>query len=232
MGSGYYVAASQSPELSSMTEEEIADVIVCDITEGVGHTGIRSGIIGELGCSPPLDDNEAKVLRAASIAQRRTGATIVVHPPIGDDEVLKVLKILDDVDADLTRTVISHIDIFGYTPDTRRRLIQAGCYLEFDGFGFPGTAQEFKDRYLELPSDIQRINEIIQLVDEGYLNQILISQDHCFKHLLVKYGGYGYAHILRDLVPVMRSKGMSQEQVDAIMVENPKRVLTLASAEE
>jgi phosphotriesterase-related protein len=230
MGSGYYIALSHPPELASMTEEEIADEIVKDIIVGVGDTGIRSGIIGEVGCSAPLAEDESKVLRACAAAQRKTGAAINVHPSVGDDLVLEIAQILEDSGADLNRTVISHVDVFAYSSDTLRSLADAGCYLEYDTFGFPSTPLIHAGRYLNNPSDSQRINYIIQLIEEGYLNQILVSQDHCFKHLLVSYGGYGYAHILRDLVPVMLSKGLSQEQINTIMVDNPKRLLTFGPA--
>jgi phosphotriesterase-related protein len=66
----------------------------------------------------------------------------------------------------------------------------------------------------------------MDLIDAGYLNQILISQDIWNKHQRRKYGGWGYDHILRNTLPVMKAKGMSQQEIDAIMVENPKRLLT------
>ena len=81
-------------------------------------------------------------------------------------------------------------------------------------------------------TDIQRVDQIIELVSEGYLNQILLSHDICFKHCLTTYGGYGYAHILRDIVPMMQGKGMSEEQIHTLLVENPKRILTFVPAKE
>jgi phosphotriesterase-related protein len=75
-------------------------------------------------------------------------------------------------------------------------------------------------------SDMQRINNIMQLIGDGYLNQIIVSQDISTKHRLTSYGGLGYAHILRDIVPVMRTKGMTEEQIHKLLVENPKRVLS------
>jgi len=79
---------------------------------------------------------------------------------------------------------------------------------------------------IDLPNDTQRINEIMHLVDAGYLNQILVSQDIWNKIQCCRYGGWGYAHILRNTVPVMRAKGVSEEMIHTIMVENPKRLLT------
>ena len=80
----------------------------------------------------------------------------------------------------------------------------------------------------DVPNDAQRVDEIMALIDEGFLNQILISQDICTKERLCHYGGPGYAHILHNVVPLMRAKGVTEEQIHTIMVENPKRMLTFA----
>ena len=80
MGSSYYVKEAHPPNMDDLTEDEIYEEIVRDVTTGVGTSGIRSGIIGEVGCSYPLSDNERKVLRAsarASALDRRTPP----HPP-------------------------------------------------------------------------------------------------------------------------------------------------------
>jgi phosphotriesterase-related protein len=63
------------------------------------------------------------------------------------------------------------------------------------------------------------------LIKDGYINQILVGQDICFKDCLTLYGGFGYAHILNNVMPLMRAKGMSEEQIDTIVVENPRRAL-------
>jgi phosphotriesterase-related protein len=72
------------------------------------------------------------------------------------------------------------------------------------------------------------VNDILELIGEGYLNRLLVAHDIAMKHHLVAYGGCGYAHILRDIVPVMQYKGISDDQIQTLLVENPKRVLSLA----
>ena len=227
MGSGYYVASSHPRELYHKSVEEIAEGIVRDITVGVDDTGIRAGIIGEIGCSQPLDENEKKVLRAAAISQKHTGAPMSVHPSPSDELVQEIIDILRDAGADLSRTILCHCDIFGFAPPTLDRIVGAGCYVEIDNFGQPaGVLFPLQERLIESPSDAQRINCIIDLIGKGYLNHILISCDHCYKHTYVTYGGYGYAHIIRDIIPAMKMKGIRDEQIHTILVENPKRVLT------
>jgi phosphotriesterase-related protein len=77
-------------------------------------------------------------------------------------------------------------------------------------------------------SDIQKITDIMELIDKGYLHQILLAQDFCFKCCLATYGGYGYAHIIRNLIPFMKAKGMTEEQIHILLVENPRRLLKFA----
>ena len=225
MGSGYYLAVSHGPEMDAKTEEQISGEIVRDITVGVGDSGIRSGIIGEIGCSWPMTDNERKSLRAAARAQQLTGAALNVHPGQGEEAAMEIVRILDDAGADLTRTVIDHIDRAVRKSENRIELAKTGCYLEYDLFGREGY-YPIHHRVIDLPNDAQRINEIIELINRGYLNQILISQDIWNKTQRCAYGGWGYAHILRDTLPVMRVKGMTEEQIRIVMVENPRRLLT------
>lgn len=230
MGAGYYVRPSLKPEMSSMTEEEITGEIVRDITIGVGDSGIRAGIIGEIGCSWPLHDDERKVIRAAARAQQRTGASINMHPGRNREAPFEIIEILRDAGADVGRVVISHIDARIRDHGERCRLARTGCYLEYDLWGWEGHFPSYwtADDFLDLPNDTQRIYEMLQLIDEGYLNQLLISHDMCIKSRRVRYGGWGYSHISNYAVPMMLKRGMTPEQIHTIMVENPRRLLTFA----
>lgn len=210
--------------LDSATEEDIAEEFVHDISEGAGITGVRAGFIGEIGCSWPLTNCERKVLRAAIIAQQRTGALITIHPGFCDDATLEIIKILSDAGANIPHTVIMHMGMSVGTHGTRSKLAGASCYLEWDLFGFDGSQTPQNPSPVDLPSDQVRIRQIIELIDEGYLNQILISHDICAQKIrLTRFGGSGYAHILNNVIPVMKQKGMTEEQIHAITVENPKR---------
>ncbi len=240
MGSGYYRGRSHPPELAAKTEEEITEEIVRDIMVGVGDTGVRAGIIGEIGCSAPLEDSEREVLRACAAAQQRTGAALNIHPSFTDDLVLENIKIIGDAGADLSRTVISHVDgVCFFGPATIRKIADAGCYIEFDTFGAPVLPLTTTEAHrlgrrglLGRRSEVDRINAIKCLIDDGYLNHILISHDVAMKIHYVAYGGAGYAHILRNVVPWMRLAGISDEQIHTMMVENPKRVLSFAPVKE
>ena len=232
MGSGYYVEEAQPPGLK-LTEDMIAEEIIHDITVGVENTGIRAGVIGEIGhSSKPLSDGEKTALRAASYAQKQTGAIINIHPNQSPDSPFEIIEMLDKAGADISRVVMSHVDRTLVQHPDRVRLAKTGCYIEYDLFSFESyypkriVVSESNPIKGDLPNDAQRINHIMALIDEGFLNRILISHDHCFKTRLWHYGGPGYAHILENVVPLMREKGMAEEHIHTIIAENPKRMLT------
>jgi phosphotriesterase-related protein len=225
MGSGYYFAASMPKGFENKTEEEITNEIVREIVAGVGGTGIKAGHIGEIGTSWPIDSRERKSLRAAAKAQQITGANLNIHPGQAEQAAFEVLRIIEDVGADLTRTTIDHIDRAVREPKNRLKLLEKGLTLEYDLFGREGY-YPLQQRYIDLPTDHQRINEIIELANAGFMKQILISSDIWNKHQRRKYGGWGYDHILRNVVPVMRVKGLTEEQIHTLLVENPRRVFT------
>jgi phosphotriesterase-related protein len=224
MGSGYYTANSLNPAVFSKSVDEIADEIVHDITEGVGLTGIKAGLIGEIGTSWPIHEFEKKSLLGAVKAQKETGAPINVHPgrhPLGP---ITAATVLADAGADMSRVAFSHIDGRVRTHEGRMELARLGCYLEYDLFGYEGHFPVFAGSDpIDLPNDTTRIYEIRDLMDAGYLDRVLISHDIVCKTKLVRYGGWGYAHISNYVVPMMLRRGLSREVIDTIMVESPRR---------
>lgn len=228
MGSGYYLEVSLGDRLKAKSEAEITDEIVRDISDGVGSTGIRAGIIGEIGCSFDITSDEHKSLRAAARVQVITGAPLNVHCSRGEEGALQILDALETVGADVNRTVIDHLDSGVWDHEKAFEVARHGCFIEYDVFGREGYYPIRNGRVVDRPNDAKRINQIMELIEGGYLKQLLISQDIWQKVQKVRYGGWGYAHILRNVVPVMRAKGMSQQEVDTILIENPKRLLTFA----
>jgi len=228
MGTGYYTVDSGcEAQLKARSEDEIFEEIVRDVREGTD--GICPGIIGEIGAdSWPLDDNEIKSLRAAARAQQATGTSLNIHPGRLEESPLQILRILDKAGADLSRVAMSHLDRTAYSFESMLEIAKTGCYLEFDCFSWEGY---YPRRYgvFDIPNDAGRVNYIIRLIDKGYLNQILISTDTCMKTRLVAYGGPGYAHIPNNVVPWIRARGISEEAINTITVENPRRMLTFVS---
>src|SRR6266567_295824 len=196
-----------------------------EVANGLGGTDVRPGIIGEIGTSSPVHPDEAKVLRAAAAAQGKTGLAINVHVAIFRREALAALDILEAAGADLSRVVISHLDEQPGTAD-HRAILERGVYVEYDTFG---SESYFDGDGSAGPSDRERVDCLIELLDAGFGDRLLISQDVCTKVQLLKYGGSGYGHILRSIVPRLRRRGVDEATVRMLLVENPARVLATAS---
>jgi phosphotriesterase-related protein len=227
MGAGFYTGPSHSPEMTTRSEQELAREMVSDIEVGVGPYAIKAGLIGEIGCSWPLQDNERKVLRAAALAQKETGACLSVHPGRNLNAPFEVVEILQKAGAELGRVILCHTDARVRDHNERLKLLEKGCTLEYDLWGWEGHFPTYwtADGYMDLPNDTQRIYEIIKLIEKGYIDQIVLSHDICCKTRRVKYGGWGYVHLPKYAVPMMLQRGLTREQIDTIMIENPKRLL-------
>ena len=224
MGAGYYVDASHSSDVKMLSQSQIERQIIEEITVGVADTGIKAGIIGEIGCTWPLTENERKVLGAVARAQLETGAPVLIHPGRSHDSPNEILDLLSTTGADLERVIMGHLDRTINSIEALIELAKTGCYLEWDLFGNESSYYPLSD--IDMPSDAQRLSFIRQMTDEGYGDKIVISHDICSKHRLVKYGGHGYGHILENIVPHMRTKGFSEQEIRNIIIDNPSRILT------
>ena len=225
MGTGFYVRDFQPPEFATMDEEAIADVILKDIEEGAGSPAVRPGIVGEIGMAWPMHPQEIKALRAAAKAQQRTGLGLSIHPGRDVQAPLEAIRIVEEAGGDPTRTIICHLDRTIFETKDFLSLAKTGCYCEQDLFGWETRHYPLSD--IDMPNDAIRVDNIMALADAGHLDQVLVSHDVDSKLRLKPYGGEGYQHIIENVIPVMRRKGLSQADIDRIMIENPRRVLTI-----
>ena len=223
-GSGFYLAQVHPKYVAEKSVEELANQMIMEIQTGVGDTGIRCGIIGEIGTSWPLHPQEEKVLRAAAYAQQKTGAAVSVHPFPWGKNAHKLLDILEQEGANLTRVVMDHIDSCGFDAEYPASLAKRGCFVEFDTFG----SEFYHDSYgTSEPTDRERVADVMELAKKGYMSQILLSHDLSFKIMLKKYGGQGYAHILKHIVPSLRRAGLTDKNLKEILIDNPRNMLTI-----
>lgn len=226
MGGSYYVSLSHPPDMDKRSEDSIAQEIIRDITVGVGDTGVRSGLIGEVGCSDwPLPKNERKALRASGMAQAETGAPISIHTAPGEAAMHGILDALASGGADPGRVIMGHLDSY-INRRALKRLAETGCFMEIDVFGWENSLLEASYPGIEWTTDVQRMDSIQYLIEQGHLDQVLIAQDVCQKWMYTRYGGKGFAHILENIVPRMRKRGFTESQLKAILVDNPARALT------
>ena len=223
MGCGWYRTAYYPIEalIDRRTVDDLADELVREAHDGVGSTGIRPGIIGEIGTDKPwLTALEERVHRAAARASRRTGLAITTHAvrsPVGLDQ----LRVFEDEGADLGRVVIGHADSYPHL-DHYLEIVRRGANLEFDFLGMSFTPSE---RLGE-----GRIVDLIgELVARGHADRILLSQDVCHDSQLKAYGGNGYVYLFETFLPRLRDAGMSEATIRTMTFDNPARILTVAA---
>jgi phosphotriesterase-related protein len=225
---GHYIAASHGPDVAAASIDELAETMVAEIERGVGDTGIRCGVIGEIGLSWPLHPDEIRVLRAAGRAQQATGAGVTVHTAahaVDEDSALIAADILEREGADLSRVVMGHMDTSLHRLDYHRAVLARGCYLEYDLFG-----HEFFESENSFQSfgDTERVRAVATLVLEGAAAQLLLSHDICYTIQLQRYGGYGYAHLLRNITPRLVLAGVDLPIVRSILTDNPRAAFAVA----
>jgi phosphotriesterase-related protein len=225
MGTGYYVKEYHPAELAAMDEDAIADAIVADIVQGSGDPPVHPGIIGEIGLVWPVHPEEAKVLRAAAKAQARTGYCLTIHPGRNPAAPLAAIRMVEEAGGDPRRTIIDHLDRTIFETADFLELARTGCYLEQDLFGLESSYYPMAD--IDMPNDALRVNKIAALAERGHLNQVLVSLDIDTRARLVRYGGEGYAHIIRNVVPIFRRKGFGEADIHRILAVNPQRALTI-----
>ena len=224
MGGGYYNSRSHDERLRKMGVDDLTEEFSSEIRDGVGDTGIRPGVLGEIGCLWPLAESEKKVLAAAGRTQKMTGIAINIHPGWSERAPMEILDILASAGADPRHVIISHTDRTLMSHESRVEALKTGCYLVYDSIGREGYFD--LETIIDIPNDNYRVNDIMRLMDAGFPDQILLSADVCTKDMRVRYGGHGYVHIPKYFVPLMRRKGMSQEAVDKLLIHNPARSLT------
>lgn len=220
MGTGYYVTSTHPEAMKTMSAAEIAEEMVKEITEGVD--GVKAGVIGEIGVSEIFDEAEEKVLRASAIAHKKTGVGVLVHINPWTTNGLRAAEILLEEGVPADRIAISHIDVEN-REEYVLKLLEMGVYVEFDNFGkeYYVDAEARRDGYGCFVTDVQRVEFLKYLIEKGYKKQILLSCDVCLKTLLRTYGGWGYDHVLLNVVPMMKEAGIDDETIKLMLCENP-----------
>jgi phosphotriesterase-related protein len=231
---GHYFRMALSPEVANASSDAIAESMVGDSEIGIDGTGIRPGMI-KVAASGDIYPEEERLLRAAAIAQNRTGLAITVHPPsFHGAEPKEVVEILDRAGANLDRVIIAHAHVRLRNAQDAQELMDLGVNLTYDGFGLDGL---FVDSYQtpyapgehgwHAPGDIETVELVCQLLDAGYANRLMLSHDTGFKMTFAKYGGHGFTHIHRHVVRYLRDRGASDSDIETMTIRNPRRLLAI-----
>jgi phosphotriesterase-related protein len=222
MGCGWYRGAYYPAEalIDRRSVDDLAQELVQEASDGVGESGVRPGIIGEIGTDKPwVSALEERVHRAAARASRRTGLAITTHGVLSDVGLAQ-LRIFEEEGADPARVVIGHADSY---PSLEHYLaiVARGASVEFDFLGMAFTPQERhgEGRIVELLCD---------LLSAGHVERLLLSQDVCHNSQLKRYEGHGYVYLADTFLPRLRAAGVSDDEIETMTVANPRRILTIA----
>ena len=221
MGTGWYRGAHYPAELlvDRRSVDDLAALIVREFEHGVGDTGIRPGVIGEIGTDKPwVSALEERVHRAAARASLATGMAITTHGVLSDVGLAQ-LRIFTDEGVDPSRVVIghadSHLDIDFYL-----EVLATGANLQFDFLGHRFGVEEAMEPRL--------VETIVELLERGFAPQLLLSQDVCHNRQLKAYGGFGYVYLHQHFLPTLRTAAAGEGEIRAMTIENPARILTIA----
>jgi phosphotriesterase-related protein len=211
----------RGPALSAALGQEVpdpmVDMFVGDIRDGVAGTSIKAGLlkcaIDHQGMTPGVE----RVMRAVAKAHLQTGTPITVHTHPGSQQGLAVQKVLAEEGVDPSRVVLGHS---GDTTDADHlsELAEAGFLLGMDRFGIN------LDTTFEARADI-----VVELCRRGYAERMVLSQDAaCYidwidPFVMELLPQWRYTHIHQEVIPYLLDKGVTQDQVDTMLVTNPRR---------
>ncbi len=210
---GFYKEPFFPEEVYKLTEEELCDLMVKEIEVGIEDTGVKAGIIGEIGSSvDQFEESELKVFRAAIEAQLRTGMPLITHTSLGT-LALEQVEMFKNRNMDLDKVIISHVDLSG-DEDYILRIIRTGVNVAFDTIG--------KENYQ--PDDL-RVKMLKKICDEGLAHKVLLSMDITRKSNFKFKGGIGYSYLLDVFIPKMTEAGISAADIKKMTETNIHRIL-------
>lgn len=206
--------------LKLLKADQLAELFVREIEEGMLHSGVRAGIIKIATGQASVSKYEGKAIEAAVVAQHATGVGIITHTE-GADGAFAQLDAFEQYGADLDRILIGHLDN-SVESEYHLRLVERGANLGFDRIG-----------HSIITPDEDRFGAIRAVVDAGHADRVLLSHDAVATYLgdffvtpeIARWKEYGFTFLFREVLPRLRSAGVSEVTIDQMMVDNPRRVL-------
>jgi phosphotriesterase-related protein len=224
IATGIYTYDHLPQGLLTRDEDGLADIFVHEIENGIQGTGIKPALIKCAADEPGVTPNVEKVHRAAARASNRTGLPIMAHSRPASGTGPEQMKLFAEEGVDPSKVQVAHtgdIDDLDYI----ERLLETGCWIGLDRYGI--------DIYL--PTD-KRNTTTLALLERGYADRMFLSQDYCstidwFPREVQEYlkanevPDWSMTFLFDRVIPELRERGMTDEQLDQMMVENPKRWL-------
>jgi len=218
---GWYSESIYPSRVGTDDVAALAREMIHEATHGIGETGIKPGVIGELGARlAELSPAEELVLRASARAHLETGLAIVLHAALNRPGLSQV-RVLREEGVSADKIIVSHADIVWHEEvqedlSYHLALLDIGCYLSFDTIG-----------WLEFSPEHHKIACIQEIIARGYAGRLLLSSDLCRRTFYHANGGRGYDYVLRSFVPRMRECGVAESDIQRMLIGNPAEVLAV-----
>ena len=212
MGTGFYREPYYPEFVDKWTTARLAEYIIDEIENGWADTGIRPGVIGEIGIDKRwVQGVEERVIRAAARAHHATGLAVTTHTP--PHTALLFHEILQEEGVPPDRIIYGHLDNT-LEMDELERIAATGAYIQFDLIGIDW-----------INSDRRRAEFLAELIRRGHRDRLLAAQDMPARPRLKTNGGHGYQHLIDNFLPMLRDQGVGEDDIRRITRTNPARVL-------
>ena len=202
-------------EINEWSVTEIADYMIKEVNEGMDGTEHKAGVIKAGTSYNVVTSAEEKVLKAAALAAKETGAPISTHTEKGTMGVEQIEIVMAE-DLDPSRIIIGHVDT-NLDPYYHLQMVSMGAYIIYDG---PGK--------VKYAWDSQRIEVIKTLIENGFSNRIMLSCDMGRRSYWTSYGGGpGFTYIPEKFVPRMVNDGIAPSDTEMFTITNPANAFAL-----
>lgn len=206
---------------TARSEDAVAERYTSEITGGMigrggGRLEARAGIVKCAAVPGWEEDAEyAKLFSAAAQTAAETGAPVLVHMDPGAD-AFTVIRFFGDRGIEPSRLILCHLDRTRYDMGYHREAAQTGAYLEYDTI-----------HRLKYHSDEDEALLIAHMAEQGHIGRLLLGMDPTNKRLKSYGADFGMDFILTEFAAILSRYGIGRDQLDTIMVENPRKALAV-----
>src|SRR5690554_3812506 len=212
---GFYKEPFLPSYVYENSDKELQQLLQADIEVGMDGTGAKAHVLGEVGSSrDEITPVEERIFKIVAQVHAETGSPIFTHTTLGTMAKEQV-DLLVSRGVDPQKILLGHMDLAAEL-DCLLQVADKGCYLGFDTIG--------KTKYQADETRAQRIRE---LVNRGYEDQIVLSQDLTRKSHLKVNGGIGYDHLYNNFLLRLKDAGVGQDLIDKFLISNPTRLLNI-----
>ena len=209
---GFYLSEYHPEWMDKATKEEIAEIYIKELIEGIEASDVKAGLIAEIASSPKqFVGNEKKILEAAGIASKKTGFAVSTHT--GRINAIETIETLLNEGVDPDKIIIGHQDLIDDS-DYHLSLLKYGVNIAFDTCG----------KVAYMPDETRALNAK-KLVEAGYEDHLVLSNDVSRHTYFTSFGKDGYLAVMGSVVPLMRQYGIEESIINKFLRDNPARIV-------